>query len=301
MPMRVGLVGAGRRARNIYAPGLSRCPNISFVGLWSRSPRAAVELAAAHGVTNFDRYDRLLDSCDAVAFAVPPAVQADLAATAALRGKPVLLETPIAGDVAGAESLAAAVTSEGVVSQVALICHYAAAVRQFLTLEVTKTHPQGGSGRLMSNAFAAASSAPPWRKERGVLRILGVHLIDVLDAALGRVVDVRAHGDMQGWIGLQLEHERGRFSDASMSGTVDVDPARADVEIFGPGGAAAIDCFAAVGSETYETMFSEFATAAGRGEPHELDVRRGLHLQHVVDAAETDLLRSQPTALGGIR
>jgi hypothetical protein len=128
-----------------------------------------------------------------------------------------------------------------------------------------------------------------------------MHLIDILDAALGRVVDVRAHGDLQGWIGLQLEHERGRFSDASISGTVDVEPARADVEIFGPGGTAAIDCVAAVGPETYETMFSEFATAAGRGEPHELDVPHGLHLLRVVGAAETGLLLDYPTPLGGVR
>jgi predicted dehydrogenase len=260
----------------------------------------AAELARVHGVTHFDRYDRLLDSCDAVAFAVPPAAQADLAATAALRGKPVLLETPIAGDVAGAESLAAAVMSGGVVSQVALIWQYAA-VRQFLALEVTHVHPQGGSGRLMSNTFATASSAPLWRKDGGALRDLGVHLIDMLDETLGRVVDVRAHGDVQGWIGLQLEHERGRFSDASISSTVEVDPHRAEVEIYGPGGTAAIDCLAAVGPETYETMFSEFATTAGRGEPHELDVRRGVHLQRVVGAAETDLLRDQPSALGGVR
>lgn len=298
MPMRVGLVGAGRRGRDVYAPGLSQCPDITFAGIWSQSPPVAAGLARIHGVTSFDHYDRLLDSCDAVAFAVPPAVQADLAATAALRGKPVLLEIPIAGDMAGAEGLAAAVTSQGVVSQVALIWRYAAAVRQFLTREVTHTHPQGGSGRVMSNTFATASPAPLWRQEGGALRERGLQLIDVLDAALGRVVDVRAHGDVQGWIGLQLEHERGRFSDASISGTVDVDPARAEVEIYGPGGTAAIDCRAAVGPDAFETMFSEFATAAGRGEPHELDVHRGLHLHRVVGAAETDLLREQPTAPG---
>jgi predicted dehydrogenase len=140
MPMSVGLVGAGPRGRNVFAPGLSRCPDITFAGVWSQSAPVAAELARAYGVANFEHYDRLLDSCDAVAFAVPPAVQADVAATAALRGKSVLLETPIAGDVAGAESLAAAVTSEGVVSQVALIWHYSAAVRQFLALEVTNTH-----------------------------------------------------------------------------------------------------------------------------------------------------------------
>jgi predicted dehydrogenase len=298
MAIKVGLVGAGRRAHNIHAPSLSRCPEITFVGLWSRSPKIAAGLAAAHGVIAFNRYEDLLNTCDAIDFAVPPAVQAELAPSAALRHKPLLLEIPIAADVAGAEELASAVASAAVVSQVALTWRYAVAVRRFLNLQVPKTHPQGGIGKLMSSAFAAGSATATWRLERGMLRMLGPHLIDMLDAALGPVADVLAHGDLDGWVGLALEHERGRFSDASLSGTVDVERDRGDIEIFGPGGAAAIDCAGVVGRETYETMYSEFAACVAEGMPHEMDVRRGLHLQRIVGAAETYLFRNQPVTVG---
>jgi predicted dehydrogenase len=267
------------------------------VGVWSRAPGPTQELAAAHGVTAFERYGDLLDNCAAVDFAVPPAVQPELAAAAAWRHRSLLLETPIAADLAGAEHLAAAVASTAVVSQVALTWRFAASVRHFLSAEVPRRRPQGGTGQFMSSSLASGSANAPWRRERVMLRILGPHVIDLLDAALGPVADVRAHGDLQGWVGLQLEHEHGRFSDASLSGTVDVGRDRAGVEIFGPGGVAAIDCARAVGPETYETMFAEFAACAAEGAPHELDVRRGLRLLQVVEAAETDLLRSQQTAV----
>jgi predicted dehydrogenase len=297
MPIRVGLVGAGRRAREVHAPSLSRCGAITFVGVWSRAPAPTAELAAVHGVTAFERYDDLLDSCDAIDFAVPPAVQAELAVAAASRQRSLLLEVPIAADVAGAESLGAVVASRAVVSQVALTWRFAAAVRHFLSLEVPRSRPQGGTGLFMTNALAARSAASAWRSERVMLRILGPHVIDLLDAALGPVAEVRAHGDLDGWVGLQLEHERGRFSDASLSGTVEVERDRAGVEIFGPGGVAAIDCARAVGPEAYETMFAEFAACVSAGTPHELDVRRGLRLLQLAEAAETDLLRTQQGAV----
>jgi hypothetical protein len=75
---------------------------------------------------------------------------------------------------------------------------------------------------------------------------------------------------------------------------VDVEHDRADIEIFGSGGAAAIDCAGTVGPETYETMFAEFAACVTEGRPHDIDAQRGLHLQRVVEAAEDDLLRRQP-------
>jgi len=188
--------------------------------------------------------------------------------------------------------LAEAIITSGVVSQVALTWRYSAAVRQFLAAEVRRARPQGGSGRIISGALAAPSSASLWRLERGALLDLGPHLVDLLDAALGRVAGVRAHGDPQGWIGLLLEHEGGKFSEASLFATAAAGSHRAEVEIFGPGGAAVIDCAAAVDEATFETMFAEFAAAVATGKSHELDVRRGLHLQQVIEAAETDLLAS---------
>jgi predicted dehydrogenase len=125
-----------------------------------------------------------------------------------------------------------------------------------------------------------------------VLLNLGPHLVDMLDAALGRIDTVRAHGDPRGWVGLMLEHADGRFSEASLTATAQVDAARAYVEVFGGGGSADIECEAAAGRDAFATMFAEFAQAAEQGVAPGLDVRRGLHLQSIVEEAQTDLIRT---------
>ncbi len=289
--VRIGLAGAGHRAATAHAPSLATCREARFAGVWAPRPEAARSLAGTHGVPAYRSFDELLTQCDAVAFAVPSAAQPDLASAAARRGKAVLLESPIAGDLAGAQELAAAVAAAGVTSQVALAWRYDSAVRDFLAARVPRTHPQGGSGRLVSAAFAAGFSAPAWRIEMGVLRNFGPYLIDLLDAALGEVSGVHAHGDPQGWLGLMLEHSTGRFSEASLTATATADSQRAEIEIFGSGGVAEIDCQDAAGRQSFGTMYREFAEAVERREPHQLDVRRGLHVQQVIEAAEADLLR----------
>jgi predicted dehydrogenase len=288
--VRIGLAGAGQRAATAHAPALAACREARFAGLWAPRPEAARNLAQTHGVPAYGSFDELLGQCDAVAFAVPPDAQPGLASAAARRGKAVLLESPIAGDLAWAQELASAVAAAGVTSQVALAWRYDSAVRDFLAARVPRTYPQGGSGRLVSAVFGAGSSVPAWRIELGVLRSLGPYLVDLLDAALGQVAGVRAHGDPQGWLGLMLEHSEGRFSEASLTATATADSQRAEIEIFGSGGAAEIDCQDAAGPESFGTMYREFAEAVGRGESHELDVQRGLQVQQVIEAAETDLL-----------
>lgn len=83
-PVRTGLVGAGPWARAAHAPILTGGPETDLVGVWARRPEAAEELAAEYGCPSFTDYDALLDSCDAIAFAVPPEVQGELALRAAL-------------------------------------------------------------------------------------------------------------------------------------------------------------------------------------------------------------------------
>jgi predicted dehydrogenase len=233
----------------------------------------------------------MLEHCDAVVFAVPPAAQSALAVIAAGRRKAVLLGRPIAGDLAGAEELADAVAAGHAVSQVALAWRYAGDVREFLSMQVKRTHPLGGTGRLISAGLAADAPVRPWRVERGVLMDMGVDVVDLLDAALGHTAAIRAHGDPAGWVGLLLEHEGGRYSEASLCATASADePARAEVEVFGPGGSAVIDCAEVTGPEAFQTMVAEFADAVEHRTPHGLDVQHGLHLQRLLDAAETDLL-----------
>jgi predicted dehydrogenase len=284
----VGLVGAGPWAHLIHGPVLAAGPETHLVGVWARRPDAASELASHLGARPFGRYDDLLDACQAVAFSVPPAVQAELAAAAARRGKALLLEKPIADDLDGALRLADAVGDAGVVSQVVLTWRYTAPVRSFLEaaagLDIT-----GGRGEFISGALLGGPFATPWRLERGALLDLGPHVIDLLDAALGQVVAVRAHGASLRWVGLLLEHQDGRVSDASLCATAGVEPHVAGVAVYGPTAAHSVDCAAAVGPEAFAVMRREFAEAVAGGTGHPLDVQRGLHLQRVIAAVEADL------------
>jgi len=87
-----------------------------------------------------------------------------------------------------------------------------------------------------------------------------------------------------------LDHQVGRFSEASMSATTAPAVARAEVEIFGPGGAAVVDCTTASGPDAYRTMYADFAKAIQHNQTPKLDVQHGLRLQRVIEPAETEAL-----------
>jgi predicted dehydrogenase len=286
----VGLVGTGRRASEVHAPTLAGSTDLEFGGIWGRTSAAARALAERYGVPVYDRFDDLVQHVDAVVFSIPPAAQAEYAADAVRHGKAILVERPIAGDLAGADALALAVERSGVVSQVALMWRYSPAVRTFLRTAAPETAPVGGAGRLVSGVLAPGSGVSAWRAERGVLRDQGPDLLDLLDAALGPVAAVRGHGDPQGWVGLLLEQPVGHFSEVSMYALAPPGVREARVEVFGPEGHADLDCSDVVGPLTYERMYAEFAEAVRDGSPHELDIRRGRHIQQVIEAAETDLI-----------
>jgi len=292
MAITVGLAGTGHRASDVYAPALASCPGTQFAGIWAPRAHAADVLAERYGVTAYERFEQFLDQCDAVAFAVPPAAQPDLAGAAARGGKAVLLEVPIAADVTGAGELTVTATAARAVTQIALTWRYASAVRTFLSSSVPRIWPMGASARLISANLAPTAATRPWQAEIGVLLSLGPHLVDLLDAALGRVGEVRAHADPEGWVGMLLEHSDGRFSEVSLTAAADVETPRADVEVFGSGGEAAIECETAARQDAVETMLREFVQAIEADRSHELDVNRGLHLQRIVEEAGSNLLRT---------
>jgi predicted dehydrogenase len=286
----VGLAGAGRRAREVHAPALSSLPEFRFVGVWARGENPAKQLAEQHGVQHFTHFDDMLAAVDAVSFAIPPPAQPVYGGPALLKGKPALFEVPLAGDEAGAHELEEAVLRHKVVTQMAFTWRYASAVREFLAEQVPRTEPLGGRGHVVSGTLAGKPSSSPWRLERGVLVEQGPHLLDLLDAALGQILAVRAHGDTLGWLGLMLEHKGGRSSEASMTAVVPVARPVAVVDIYGTAGEVGIDCVQAVNKDTYATMFREFAQAVESGTPPPLDVMHGARMQRVLEAAETDLV-----------
>lgn len=108
-PIRVGLVGVGKIARDQHIPSLARTPGIALVAAASRN-------ASVEGVANFPSLDAMLagvPDLDAVALCMPPQARHAYAAAALAAGKHVLLEKPPGATLAEIEPLAAAAEAKG--------------------------------------------------------------------------------------------------------------------------------------------------------------------------------------------
>ncbi|MEU6343575.1 Gfo/Idh/MocA family oxidoreductase [Streptomyces sp. NPDC046977] len=283
-PVRVGLIGAGPWARAMHARMLAAGPETRLTAIWARRPDAAQEIAAAHGAVAAGSPEELFDQCEAVAFAVPPAVQAELAVRAAKAGKAVLLEKPLGPDLAVARAVADAVAEAGVVSQMVLTKRYHPVTRDFLR-RARGTEVFGARSCYLHGAFLGGEFATGWRLEQGALLDLGPHLIDLLDAAIGPITAIRATGDPRRWVELTCEHENGAVSQASLSGSVNLPKARTRVELLGPGGELTYDTAGIDHEECWPILRAEFAEAVRTGRPGELDAARGLRLQELIEAA----------------
>ncbi len=283
-PVRVGLVGAGPWARAMHARMLAAGPETALTAVWARRPEAAAELAQAHGALAAGSFEELLDHCEAVAFAVPPAVQAGVAVRAAAAGRALLLEKPLGADLAAARAVADAVAEHGVVSQLVLTKRYHPATRAFLAEAATR-QVLGARSCYLHGAFLGGEFATGWRLEHGALLDLGPHLLDLLDSAVAPIVSVRGTGDPRRWIELTCEHENGAVSQASLSGSVSLPRGRTRVELFGPDEELVYDTADIDHEECWPVLRREFANAVRTGTGTGIDAARGLRLQELLDQA----------------
>jgi len=263
----------------MHAPVLAAGPETRLAAVWGRRSGAAAALAAEYGAVPVPDFDELLNRCEAVAFAVPPAVQAELAPRAALAGRAVLLEKPLGPDLASARRVAGAVAEAGVVSQMVLTKRYHPATRAFLAraAEVASATPFiGARSCYLHGAFLDGEQATAWRLEHGALLDLGPHLLDLLDEAIGPIASVRAAGDPRSWVELTCEHESGAVSQASLSGSVRLPRARTRVELFGAGEGLVYDTAGIDDAECRPVLRAEFAAAVRSGRPGRVTAARGL-------------------------
>ncbi|MBB4935202.1 putative dehydrogenase [Lipingzhangella halophila] len=287
-PVRVGLIGAGPWAAAMHAPMLATGSETRLAAVWARRPEAADALARRFGAAAAGSVPELLERCEAVAFAVPPAVQADLAPTVIRAGHAVLLEKPLAPTLEGARRIAEAVAEAGVVSQLVLSKRYHPATRDFLTRARTLSLT-GARSCYLHGAFLGGEFATGWRMEHGALLDLGPHLLDLLEAAVGRVAEVRAVGDPRTWTELTCLHENGAVSQGSLSGAVRLSGARTRVELYGPDAELEFDSAHLDPAESWPVLRREFAAAVRTANPPELDASRGLRLQELLDAASRSI------------
>ncbi|MEV8438869.1 Gfo/Idh/MocA family oxidoreductase [Actinosynnema sp. NPDC051121] len=286
--LRVGLVGAGPWATTVHAPGIADHPGTRLTTIWARRGEAAAELAKAHGATTAETPDDLLAEVDAVAFAVPPQVQAEIAIKAAEQGKHLILEKPIAATLEDAERLADAVKANNVASLVVLTKRYTPETREQLAQLEQQGGWVGGSARWLTGALLGGPySHSPWRHERGPLDDIGPHAFDMLDATLGMITDVIAADESEhGLWQIVFRHEGGATSVATMTMKLPLEPSIAEVIVYGEHGHRVLADRGTTAQQAFTNLLDDFVAMVDSGTTeHPLDVRRGLHLQRIIDLA----------------
>src|SRR4029453_3076305 len=224
--MRFGLVGTGPWASIAHGPGLLAAENVELVGVWGRDAGKAKALADRLGVEGYDDYGALLSRVDAVAFAVPPDVQAPMATQAAGArrragagglGKPLRVNKPVALTVEDARELAAEAESEGIASVVFFTDRFAPPARAWFAQAAGTGGWRGGWTRSLASLDAPNNpfGSSPWRRRLGALWDVGPHALSSLSAALGPITGLTAVGGQGDLVHLVVTHESGATSTAS--------------------------------------------------------------------------------------
>jgi predicted dehydrogenase len=290
--MRFGLVGTGQWATRTHGPGLTAATGVELVGVWGRHPDRTAAIADDLGVAAYDDYAELLESVEAVAFAVPPRVQAAMALEAAAIGKHLLLDKPVADSLDDARALVEEAAEEGIASVVFLTQRFEPPMRTFFAdLEATGGW-KGGWSRMLAAldrpGNPTANSA--WRREQwGSLWDVGPHALSNLSAMLGPIGDLTAVGGADGLIHLVLTHESGATSTASI--TLAAPPAGTNFEtgVWGESGTALLPERQTLAADALRLAAEELVVAAESGEPHPVDVAFGTRIVELLASAQQQL------------
>lgn len=284
--LRFGLVGTGYWARHAHAAGLAAHPDVDLVGVWGRSASTTAEVASALGVPGYDRLDDLLADVDAVALAVPPDVQAGLAVQAAERGCHLLLDKPVALDVAAAERLAAAVATAGVAATVFFTVRYEPAVAAWL--EQARGGWVAARVRVFSSVFGPGSpyAGSVWRRERGALWDLGPHALAVTTAVLGPVESVVARHGLDGATDIAVRHAGGATSSLSLSLTAPEAACGSEWAFYGERGAVSLPVPSPMTPQAYQACVDDVLRSVRTGQEPECGVRLGVDVVRALAAAQ---------------
>ena len=282
--MRFGVLGTGFWASEVHAATLAGHPSAELVGIWGRDVAKAKAVGAQYDVPGFADVDDLLGRVDAVSIALPPDVQAPLAERAAAAGKHLLLEKPIALDLAGADRLVAAVGAAGVASVVFFTFRFRPATATWLQ-QAARMTLAGGHGSWLSSLAGSPFDSSPWRRERGALWDIGPHALSLLVPALGPVVAVQAGAGAGDTAHLVLTHESGVASTVTVSHTVAPLSVGNEFFVHGDAGRLVLLPEDGVASEAFAVAVDELTQAAVAGAIHPCDVGFGREVVAVLQTA----------------
>jgi predicted dehydrogenase len=288
--MRIGLLGTGPWAQMVHAPALSGHDEVEFTGVWGRRPDAAAELADRHGTRAYDDVEALFAESDAVAVALPPDVQAPLAARAARAGCHLLLDKPLAATVAHGEAVASAARE----AQVASVVFFTSRFQPEIDTWIAEQSGKGGwftaRAQWLGSVFTTDSpfGASAWRQEKGALWDVGPHALSVLLPLLGDVrrVAAAAHGPGD-TAHVVLDHLGGASSTLTLSLTAPPAAAGTTVELRGEAGVSVLPDSTDGALPAFGRAVDALREAARTGRPHPCDAAFALRVTEILADAES--------------
>jgi predicted dehydrogenase len=289
--MRIGLLGTGPWAQMAHAPALSEHAGLDFAGVWGRRPEAAKDLADRHGTRAYDDVDALFADVDAVAVALPPAVQADLAVRAARAGCHLLLDKPLATTVEQGQAVVEAVREAQVASVVFFTSRFQPQIEAWVDAQAAAGGWFTARAQWLGSLFAGDSDSPfaasPWRQEKGALWDVGPHALSVLLPVLGDVRRVTAAAPGPGDTAhLVLDHAGGASSSLTLSLSAPAVAAGVAAELRGTAGVAALPASTEGPVPALVRAADALLAAAASGHPHPCDAAFALRVTEILTQAQ---------------
>jgi predicted dehydrogenase len=294
--MRFGLLGTGYWAETTHGAALAAHPRAQLGGVWGRDPAKTRALAERLGTIPYEDVDALLADVDAVAVALPPDVQAPLAARAAAAGKHLLLDKPLALTVPGAEAVVAAAERSGVASVVFFTGRFDPVVIEALA----EAERVGGwtAARVTMLVSIYRSGSPyaqsAWRRQHGGLWDIGPHALSRLLPMLGPVRQVTAFAGARDTTHVLLRHVTGVVSEMALTLNAPADVSVFEVVLYGESGVVELPSGSIGAVEAFGDAIDQLIAQAGTADPrHACDVVFAAQVVRVLAAAEASARTGQ--------
>ena len=198
--LRVGLLGCGGIAKRHAAAVTALDERMVVVGCCGRDLERTEGFAAEHGGQAYVDVDKMIqDGIDLLVATLPPYNRHGEIEHAASRGVHLLVEKPIALDIAAADRMVEAVEASGVVAAIGFMYRFGDAVRRWRELDT------GRVGLYVGGYYCNALHAHWWRKRKlsgGQIFEQAIHQIDLIRHLAGEPDSVYAryanlfHGDV---------------------------------------------------------------------------------------------------------
>ncbi|ASW57957.1 oxidoreductase [Plantactinospora sp. KBS50] len=298
--MSFGVFGTGHWAAETHAAAIAAHPRARLAGVWGRNPDRARALADRYGVAAFPSTKALIEEVDVAAFAVPPDVQAEIAADAAAAGRHLLLDKPLALSLPAADRVLATAEGAGVASVVFFTNRFFENVSAHLATAATVGGWHGARVTMHASIYEPGNpyGGSRWRHEQGALWDIGPHALSLVVPVLGPVTRVAALDGPRGLVSLVLAHDSGATSTVSL--TLDSPPAAKSREVtfFGESGLDALPEGTGTPVDALGRAIDQLVAQIDAGtREHACDVRFGRDVVAVLVAADTARAEARTVAV----